>query len=255
MSGPVVQSVARALGLVEILDGAGEEGLRLSDLVARAGLKAPTAHSLLATLEAMGYVRQSASTRRYALGPRALALGRERQLADALTRAGERPVRALYRAVNETLVLAMLDVGRRRTLLSVESQQLLRVGASQGFDERLYDTATGRVLLSRLEPERLAAWVAAHGLPGPAWAEVAGIPSLRQALASIVKAGFARYESEASHVVALAVPIELESADVNAALGLYLPSARAGAARERELVRALAEAAAGVSASFRRMAP
>ena len=251
----MVQSVARALGLLELLDGAGRDGLRLGDLAVRAGLKPPTAHNLLATLEAMGYVRQSEPTRRYALGPRALALGRQRELAEALAWAGERHARTLYRAVNETLVLAMLDAGRRRTLLSMESQQSLRVGASQGFDERLYDTATGRVMLSRLEPERLDAWAAEHGLPGPAWPEAADASSLRQALGDIARAGFARYESAAAHVVALAVPIGLSCADVNAALGLYLPSARSSPGREQELVGALVEAAAGISADFERMAP
>jgi DNA-binding IclR family transcriptional regulator len=235
----MVQSVERALALLELLAAAEPGGLALGELAGRAGLKGPTAHHLLATLAALGYARQVAETRRYGLGPRALALGRRRDLAETLTDAAEPAVAALRAAVNETVVLALWDAGRRHTLLTAESEQPLRVAADTGFDDRFLTTATGRVLLAQLDPERLAGWPEALAVAAD--------------LSRIATAGAARHVDPAMEVVALAVPVP--AAEVNASLGLYLPLSRSSAAREAELLAALEAAAAAIGAEFNRRMP
>jgi IclR family acetate operon transcriptional repressor len=251
MLNTMVQSVARALGLLEALDAAGADGLALGELARAAGLKAPTVHSLLATLEARGYVRQDAGTRRYGLGDRARRLGGRQSLLTALAEAGGAVVAAVRAALGETALLAVDERSRRRTLVCAESGQDLRVAADVGEDERFYTTATGRVLLSLLPPDELAARVAALGLPGPAWPSADSAEALTACLAAVRAAGVARYESAATHVVAWAVPVPLNG-PVRAALGLYLPAARASDARETELVSALRAAAAGLAARVER---
>ena len=246
----MIQSIVRAMKLLEELDNAGQDGLGLLEIGALAGLKGPTTHNLLQTLVILGYARQDSRTRRYFLGVKAYALGRRGHLPGMIARVAASPVRELHRQVNETIVLAMHQEGRRHTLFTVESSQPLRVGAGSGVDSHLYQTATGRVLLSRLSPDQLHDHVAANGLPGSLWPEIEAEDQLMEALAQFRDAGLARKRTPDGHVRALAVPVPLPELDANVALGLHYPTARARAGRERELIGALKRAAARISAEF-----
>ncbi|NUQ01525.1 MAG: hypothetical protein HUU35_16900, partial [Armatimonadetes bacterium] len=77
----------------------------------------------------------------------------------------------------------------------------------------------------------------------------------RRELRLIRELGYARYEPDQGHVVAVAVPVELPAPPTPVALGLYLPAARYSAAREAELLRALRETAALLVAAFERVSP
>ncbi|MBO0595606.1 helix-turn-helix domain-containing protein [Nesterenkonia sp. E16_7] len=68
-----VQSVDRALDILEVINAHGGQ-LSLSELAGETGLPAPTAHRLLRTMIAKGYVRQLAN-RSYGLGEKLVLLG------------------------------------------------------------------------------------------------------------------------------------------------------------------------------------
>lgn len=68
-----VQSVDRALDILEAIGAHGGQ-LSLSELAEQTHLPAPTAHRLLRTMIAKGYVRQLAD-RSYGLGEKLIALG------------------------------------------------------------------------------------------------------------------------------------------------------------------------------------
>ena len=71
-----VQSVERVFDILEIMATVGGS-IGVSELAERAALPVPTIHRLIRTLVSRGYVRQL-PTRRYALGPRLIRLGEER---------------------------------------------------------------------------------------------------------------------------------------------------------------------------------
>ena len=72
MPQPRVQSLERALDLLEALAGTDELGV--SDLAAQTGLVPSTAHRLLGTLVSRGYAAQSPASGRYLLGYKLLEL-------------------------------------------------------------------------------------------------------------------------------------------------------------------------------------
>src|SRR5690625_4771232 len=72
-TGPAVQSVDRAIDLLETMADLGGDAT-LSDLASASQLPMPTIHRLLRTLVHRGYARQLPS-RRYGLGPRLARLG------------------------------------------------------------------------------------------------------------------------------------------------------------------------------------
>ena len=245
-----VQSVERALGLLERIDAAGSAGIALSDLATGAGLKTPTAHNLLNTLLSLDYVRRSEPGKRYRLGLRALALGQGRTAMDRLVELARKPLADLNAEVDETIILAVYRGGRRHSIFSIESRRDLRVGAQLGADDHFYDTATGRSILAQLDGEEAAALVGRLGPRGKAWPEAASAAQLLACLARIAESGVATLHKD--HVEALAVPLPLSSAGMTASLGLFYPGVRDTPERRRILVEALRRAAREVQAQCER---
>ena len=248
----MIQSVARALNLLEELDLAGAGGLGLLELGERAGLKGPTAHHLIRTLVELGYAQQDSETRRYRLDGNAYALGRRGYLPSLLARVAAPAVEELRRHVDETVALAMYRDGKRHAILTLEGGQALRVGASFGESLPMYQTATGRMLLSQLSPDQLREYVEANGLPGKMWPEAKTKSRLTAALREFREAGVAYHRWTEHHIQAMAVPVSCSELDANVALGLSYPAVRADLDREKELAQALKDAAARICAEFER---
>ena len=249
----MIQSVTRAIRLLETLDRAGTDGLALSSLAREVELKPPTAHNLLRTLAASGYVCQNPESRRYLLGPRALELGSREHSVQRLTAAAGRPLKELRRQIDETVLVTLWEDGRRRTLLCIESAQPLRVAAMPGMDRALYSTATGRVLLSGLPEDDLRKVWKRLGPPGTRWSAVSSQADLRNALEQIRQDGLACLEKPTAHIHALAVPIISPDGEKPAALGLYYPSVRDTPQRRTELVDALQHTAGHIGKQWKKL--
>ncbi|QKW05641.1 IclR family transcriptional regulator [Streptomyces sp. NA04227] len=140
-----IQSLERAAAMMRLLAG-GERRLGLSDIAASLGLAKGTAHGILRTLQAEGFVEQDAASGRYQLGAELLRLGnsyldvhelRARALVwtDDLARASGES--AYVGVLHQQGVLIVHHVFRPD-----DSRQVLEVGAMQP----LHSTALGKVL-------------------------------------------------------------------------------------------------------------
>lgn len=140
-----IQSLERAAAMLRLLAG-GERRLGLSDVATSLGLAKGTAHGILRTLQAEGFVEQDPASGRYQLGAELLRLGnsyldvhelRARALVwtDDLARASGESV--YVGVLHKSGVLIMHHVFRPD-----DSRQVLEVGAMQP----LHSTALGKVL-------------------------------------------------------------------------------------------------------------
>ncbi|MFF2524304.1 IclR family transcriptional regulator [Streptomyces liangshanensis] len=140
-----IQSLERAAAMLRLLAG-GERRLGLSDIAASLGLAKGTAHGILRTLQAEGFVEQEPASGRYQLGAELLRLGnsyldvhelRSRALVwtDDLARSSGESVH--LGVVHQQGVLIVHHVFRPD-----DSRQVLEVGAMQP----LHSTALGKVL-------------------------------------------------------------------------------------------------------------
>lgn len=242
----MIQSIARAVQILELLNAAGTEGMPLNEVCARTGLKAPTAHNILNTLVQLDYAGQVQGSRFYTLGGRAVELGRQRGLAEQLGNAAREPMKRLADILKETLVLAIYHNGLRQTVMTLESCQQLRVGADIGLDVQFFTTATGRILLSQLSNADLDRVVGTIGMPGELWPEIRTMANLKAELRAYRDSGFVIYSKTQSHVCAVAVPVSLPAEGAPAALGAYYPLARASENRTQQFVDALRTTAAEI---------
>ncbi|MCX5383421.1 IclR family transcriptional regulator [Streptomyces sp. NBC_00083] len=140
-----IQSLERAAAMLRLLAG-GERRLGLSEVASTLGLAKGTAHGILRTLQAEGFVEQDPASGRYQLGAELLRLGnsyldvhelRARALVwtDDLARSSGESV--YVGVLHQQGVLIMHHVFRPD-----DSRQVLEVGAMQP----LHSTALGKVL-------------------------------------------------------------------------------------------------------------
>jgi len=190
-----VQSLLRAIALLEIL-AEDDEGYRLVDLAARAGLSTSTTHRLLTTLEQKQFVQFSRDSSLWFVGVRCFSIGsafaRRRNFATlALPH-----MRKLRDTTGETVNLGLLDQGDVVFLTQVESRELMRAITRPGGRSPLPCTAMGQALLSVMSEGEIADILKRHGLPRRTPNSIARPTLLHQVLTAARTHGYAVDDEE-----------------------------------------------------------
>lgn len=109
MGNELVQSLMRGLDVLEFA-AAAEQGLTLTEIADRLGVKPPTAFNIGKTLIAKGYLEKTSRPVRYRLGPAALDLAAARERRLCFRQAAD-VVRALFDELGSATVLLGEPVG------------------------------------------------------------------------------------------------------------------------------------------------
>ncbi|MEV3993322.1 IclR family transcriptional regulator [Streptomyces sp. NPDC049837] len=140
-----IQSLERAAAMLRLLAG-GERRLGLSDIASSLDLAKGTAHGILRTLQAEGFVEQDATSGRYQLGAELLRLGNSYLDVHELRARALVWTDDLARSSGESVHLGVLHQHGVLVVHHVfrpdDSRQVLEVGAMQP----LHSTALGKVL-------------------------------------------------------------------------------------------------------------
>lgn len=236
-----VQSVDRALDLLETL-ARSDRAMGVGELAAATGLPQGTAHRLLRSLQGRGYIRHDLS-RKYSLGPAAFRLrdGAQRSLAQIAAPY----LRAMVEYAGETANLSVLEGDDVVYIAQVPSPHTLRMFAEVGRHVPPHTTASGKVLLSGLPADRVAALLRRTGLPGTTPNSITDVETLFGELEQTRERGWGVDEEEQElGVRCVAVPIGRGS-DVIAALSLSGPAERFAGAAQTGVVEEMARLAAG----------
>ncbi|MFB9377953.1 IclR family transcriptional regulator [Kineococcus gynurae] len=240
-----VQSVERAFSVLTLLADHGGQ-LSLSEIAELAGIPQPTAHRLLKTMAAGGYVSRLPD-RRYGLGARLIGLG---QKATSLLHHFAMPhLTRLVDVVGETANLAVLDGTNVVYIAQAPSRHSMRMFTEVGRRVSPHCTGVGKAMLAVLEPalaERIISsldFTAAtpHTLTSPG--------ALRAALDEVRRTGYAVDDGEQEiGVRCLAVALRV-GASV-AAVSVSGPTARLTEEVVRTVAPAVARCAQDVAAEI-----
>ena len=163
-----VQSVARALRLVEIVAGGPPDGLSLSELARTLGTSKSSTLALARTLVAFGYLRDAHPGPGYTLGTGLIRLGdivgRQLPLGDLC-----RPlIEGLSRETKLTSRVAISDDGYPVFLDRVDGPGSVRFHTPLGQRELPYASAAGKAILSAMDADGIRRMCAGPGWPpGP----------------------------------------------------------------------------------------
>ena len=247
-----VQSLLRAMALLEILSE-DDEGYRLVDLAARAGLSTSTTHRLLTTLEQKQFVQFARDTSLWFVGVRCFSIGsafaRRRNFAALALPL----MRRLRDETGETVNLGLLDQGDVVFLTQVESRELMRAITRPGGRSPLPGTAMGQALLSAMGESEIAE-VLRRRLPRRTPNAIARPMALHGVIAATRARGYAIDDEEnAVGLRCVAAPIFDEFRRPYAAISIAGPSVRVTLRRIAELgpqvvaaARAITQATGGL---------
>lgn len=223
---PPVQSVARALGLLEAIATRDEAGL--AELARETELQPSTVHRLLATLVACGYVVQSTRSGRYRLSHKLVALAGSPELRNARLLSVARPhLEAIRDHCDETTNLVVLERFTAAYVDQAESSRAVRMFTEIGRRSPAHATGAGKALLAYQPDEAHASLFSATSLERLTPHTITDLDELREEFASVRERGYAieNEESEAD-VGCVGVPVLDDHQHAVAAISVSAPLAR-----------------------------
>lgn len=240
-----VQSVDRAISVLEILARKGEAGV--SEVAGEIDVHKSTAFRLLGALEGRGLVEQTADRGKYRLGFGLIPLAGAVTDSLDVTRLGREVCARLAAEVGETINVALLQEHFAVNVDEVRGPTTVGTHNWIGRLTPLHCTSSGKVLLAQLPADRraelLAAGIAAHPTAHPRSAE-----ELDAELAQVRERGYAlAVEEYEVGLNAVAAPVYDRSGAVVAAVSISGPSYRLGVERLDDLVEPLTTATAEIS--------
>ena len=244
VTGGGVQSVDRALAILEVLARAGEAGV--TEIAAELGVHKSTAFRLVATLEAHRLVEQTTDRGRYRLGVGILRLaGATTARLDLVQEA--RPIcRRLAADTGETVNIAVLSESSALYLDQVAGSSALQPHNWVGQHIPLHATSNGKVLLSGLDEEALDDLLGKLATYTPH--TITRRPRLREELERVREQGYAVAVDELEiGLSAVAAPVRNAHGDVVASMSVSGPSFRLPPERVDAVVALVTAAAAEVS--------
>lgn len=221
----MIQSLERAFFILDILDSAGSDGMGAQDLARSIGLKFPTVHNFLKSLQQLGYVIQLSETSKYALGPKAFSIGRKGEHRKMLSDVARPVAEELNRILNETVVVTFYSNRTWYTLFQCNSNMELVVNPRFPVTSNLYISATGRCILSFLSDFERKKYVDGQGFPGDDWNGIKNESGLAPAIDEIKKRGYEIYGT-GKGTIGVAFPLHVPQRGIDAAIGIFLPEVR-----------------------------
>jgi DNA-binding IclR family transcriptional regulator len=237
----MIQVLHKACDALELLARRPERSVGLGEIARQLGLNASTCANILKTLIARGLVEQVAPRKGYRLGGTVYFLARGGPYRRDLVEVARPVVADLSAELGEMVLLTTLQHGKRFILCIVNPARAVQVRDDVPYLNDVCETATGRLLLAHEPPGEVDAFVAEHGVPGPAWPGAETAKALRTALTRI------RYEGQCitvdrPEVGQVALPV-FEGDSVVAALGVSVPLVRFDGEHRDEVITAARAAA------------
>ncbi|MDO0916469.1 IclR family transcriptional regulator [Streptomyces sp. DT2A-34] len=240
-----VQSVDRAVSVLEILARHGEAGV--TEIADELEVHKSTAFRLLGVLENRGLVAQAKDRGKYYLGAGVLRLAGAAAVRLDISQEGVPVCRELADELGETVNIAVLDddaavnIMQARGTASVTAQNWL------GRRTPLHATSSGKVLLAHMPPT-LREGILARPLPRFTERTITGASMLRSELEAVVEQGYGfTIEELELGLAAAAAPIRAHDGKVIGAISVSGPVYRLNADRLPELAKRTVAAGAELS--------
>lgn len=190
-----IQSIARALSIVELLSTKAE-GMSLASISEKMNLPKSTCYGLLATLRDYNYVSQDNESGRYLLGTRLFELGTQVARNWNVRDIAKPIMRQLNRRFGETVHLGAEDNGEMLYIEKIEADSLIEITSAVGIRLPMHCSGLGKVLLAEKSSAELKRFVSQKGLPALTKRTIVNISDLEKELEKIRQQGYAIDDGE-----------------------------------------------------------
>ncbi|MFE3323687.1 IclR family transcriptional regulator [Streptomyces sp. NPDC059176] len=241
-----VQSVDRAISVLEILAQHGEAGV--SDVAAEIDVHKSTAFRLLGALEARGLVEQAGERGKYRLGFGIVRLAGAVTGRIDITQQGRPVCERLAGEIGETVNIAVMQEQYAINLFQVRGPAAVAAHNWVGQLTPLHATSSGKILLAHLPAKERAEVLTHAGMKKVTPRTITAKTKLEKSLTEARERGYARTLEEFEiGLHAMAAPIRSRDGDVIAALSASGPSYRLTEERMGEVAPVLIAGAEEIS--------
>jgi len=200
-------SVKRAFQILRLIAESGR-GLGVSEMAKKMGWSKGSVHGIAAALEEVGAIKRDPHTKKYELGYTILELSRRTLSAMPLREKARRHMEALMEEIGETVFLCIVNNRHALVLDVVESNKEMKVAPSSGTRLSLTVGASGKVLLSLMDEEKVREYLSGKGLTRYTKQSLTDLDVYLEELGTVRKRGYALdYEEYLEGVRAVAAPI------------------------------------------------
>jgi len=239
-------ALARGLALLEML-AAATEPLTLNDFNEATALPKSTLVRLLSVLAEMQYVVRVDERPAYRLGHKVQGLAAAYVSTLDLTVVAQGYLAPVAAQTGQTANLGVLDGDQVLHISVAEPDRPLRFTTMLGARDHTYCTGLGKVLLSELPDDQVAALLPAEPFESFAENTITNLADLRRDLKKTVRRGFALDDSERSiGLRCVAVPVRING-ECLAAFSVSGPAGEFTPAKQHEYVAKLDEVAKAMS--------
>ena len=223
----MIQSVVKAMNIVELLAQNPRQAMSLSEIADALEMDRGTCANILRTLATRGYVQQNAPRSGYQFGYMFYKLTNTAMENEELTKIAREDVENLGLVTNESAILSIIKNDKRIVLFYTTPERELFVRPN--IDKSVYTANTGRVILANYTPEHLERFIIRNHIPTKAeWPIIykGEDPELefRRQLHKIRKAGY-EIDADSNDIVGFAAPL-WRGGHVAGSIGLYMPISR-----------------------------
>jgi IclR family acetate operon transcriptional repressor len=249
-----VQALDRGLALLDIVARA--DGLSLTGIAQRAGIAPSTAHRILATLKAAGFVHCDEARGGYFIGVKAFKIGcaflRNRKLVDV----GRGVMREVMSASGETTNLGIENDGSVVFVSQLESHHAIRAFHRPGARGPMHASSLGKAILAWLPEAEVTKILHRVGLPKLTDRTIVDPETLFGDLALTRERGWAIDDQEKAEGMRCAgAPVFNDHGEVIGALSVSGPAVRMTHERLGELGPLVKRAAADLTDRVGGIAP
>ena len=230
----------------------GDMELSLKETSFRAGVGRTSTLRILCTLAKFGYIHREPVTGRYRLGPKVIELGLRSLPARRIVHAARPYLQQLFKQVNETVSLAVLQDGALVYVESLESSHAFRMAADVGSRAPLHSTALGKSIAAFLPEDTLEAL-----LERCAWTRftphtVTSRKQFLEVLNEVRNQGYSLDNEESEQgACCVATPILDQNQQARAAVSIAGPTHRIRA-EQKLIIRKIKVASAAISRELKR---
>ena len=223
----MIQSVVKAMNIVELLAQNPRQAMSLSEIASALGMDNSTCANILKTLASRGYVQQNGPRSGYQFGYMFYKLTNTAMENEELTKIAREDVENLGLTTNESAILSIIKNDKRIVLLYTTPERELFV--KPNIDKSVYTANTGRVILAHYSPDHLEKFIIRNHIPTEKeWPLIykSDDPELefRRQLHKIRKVGY-EIDADQNGIIGFAAPL-WRRGHVAGSLGLYMPIAR-----------------------------
>jgi IclR family acetate operon transcriptional repressor len=236
-----IESVEKACRVLLMLRDQRE--LRVTSVASTLGVARSTAHRILTTIEAEGFLSKNAASR-YEPGPLLLELGMSLIGVTDLSSQARPVLEHLNETTSETIHLVLLDGADIVFVDGVEGTRPLRVGLRIGERSPAFISAAGKALLAELDDEAIRALHKGNAFKAGTDKSVTSLDGLMREVGQVRQHGYATNFSESEEdLTAISVAVPAKDRPSTVAISLSAPSSRLGPKEVPGMVHAVADAA------------